>query len=127
MSESLPIQKEFGEVERLGNKIQIKKFGTERVVGQIVLLQKTEPIPHYLAHWLWVGRKDQGKGFASQIMSEVERVSDESGIPVVLHEAIDLEQNQHAADIYEKRRGWTGFENGFDRCYEQHNTYLRSK
>ncbi len=109
MSEAVPIQKEFGEIERLGNHIKIKKLGTERQVGQVTLLTEDKPIPHLIAYWLWVGRKEQGKGFGSQLMEEVEKISHEQGKPVVLADGVKKDENPHAVGMYARRDGWTEF------------------
>ena len=109
MNEREPIQKEFGEIERLGNHIYIKKFGTERQVGQVTLLTEDKPISHLVAHWFCVGQNEQGKGFGSQLMEEVEKVSHEQGKPVVLADGIEKDQNPHAVGMYARRKGWTGF------------------
>ncbi|MDO8514273.1 MAG: GNAT family N-acetyltransferase [bacterium] len=106
MNEALPIQKEFGEIERMGNKIQIKKFGSESISGTISLSKNMFPVPHYVAHFLWVGKKDQGKGLASQLMAEVERISRESGEPILLGDAVEPDQNPLAVGMYGKRAGW---------------------
>ncbi|KKW08667.1 MAG: hypothetical protein UY44_C0008G0032 [Candidatus Kaiserbacteria bacterium GW2011_GWA2_49_19] len=112
MNELLTIRKEFGEIERLGSTINIRKFGSESIAGSISLVPLSEPIRLYLVYDLKVEREEQGKGFASQLMAEVEKISRESSMPVVLHDATDKEkkggktQNPLSIGMYKKRKGW---------------------
>ena len=114
MDENFPqrkeIQKEFGEIERLGNHLAIFKYGTNEAVGEASIAEPTRPFPHIVLLQLDVYKAEQrGKGFASQLMEEVERMSRESGKPVVLCDvtAEDGEQNPKAVGMYGKRPGWT--------------------
>jgi GNAT superfamily N-acetyltransferase len=110
--EKLPIQKEFGDIERekwgrSGHRLEIKKFGTEEIAGSITLEKHREPLPHYIAQSLYVFPKQQGKGFATQLLEEVERISRETGVPVILHDGVKEDQNSQAVGMYADLRGWT--------------------
>ncbi|HTR18649.1 MAG TPA: hypothetical protein VMH91_01550 [Candidatus Paceibacterota bacterium] len=110
-----PIQKEFGEAKRRLNFIEIRKFGQstkeqgalKEVVGHVTVEEQTYPVPHYKVPRLDVyKRENQGKGFASQLLSEVEDLSRTSKLPVVLEDGIVEQDNPEAAGMYARRKGW---------------------
>ena len=103
------IQKEFGEVERIGPLILIKRFGTKEEVGRASLVENDKPIPHLTLLNVDVPESERGKGFASQILAEVERISEEAHRPVILYDVTERyhrEQNPKAIHMYGKRTGW---------------------
>ena len=110
MTERIPIQKEFGEVVRNGERLEIKKFGTNEVVGGIDFWEMDKP-PHYSLDTLKIENKEErGKGFASQLLAEAERISRQTNIPIVLYDGMLLysgDQNSNAIGMYRKRSGWT--------------------
>lgn len=102
-------QKEFGEIERKTNSIEIKKFGTDEIIGELTYVKESDPVPHYYIESLNVDPPiEQGKGFASQLMAEMEKISQESSIPIVLFDAIirHPRQNPGSIGMYGKHRGW---------------------
>lgn len=109
MIESFNSQKEFGEIERKSNSIEIKKFGTDEIIGRLDYVNESIPVPHYYIEFLSIEPPiEQGKGFASQLMAEMERMSQESSLPIVLYDAIHLGQRQNPGSVgmYNKRPGW---------------------
>jgi GNAT superfamily N-acetyltransferase len=106
MKEKIPIQKEFGEVDRKDNYIIIRKFGSEKEVGFARIEHTDIPIPHDYIDELTVFDREQGKGFSSQLMTEVENVSRERGTPIILVDAISKDRNPMAFGMYSKRKGW---------------------
>lgn len=109
------MQKEFGETKQHLNTFEIRKFGQstrkqgalKETAGSVTFEEKVYPVPHYELKRLDVyKRENQGKGFASQLLSEVENLSATSGLPVVLEDGIIEEDNPRAAGMYARRKGW---------------------
>jgi GNAT superfamily N-acetyltransferase len=116
--EGIPAQKEFGEIVRDEDTLEIRKFGTETVVGRINLVKATQPVEHIQISTLMVNKDEQGKGFASQLMAEVEKMSKEQNVPLLLNDAIDENksgQNQGSVGMYAKRKGWTSLPDRYGR------------
>jgi hypothetical protein len=110
MSERFPIQKEFGEVKSSEGEILITKFGSKgEVVGRAKYFERAEPSPHLVLSSLNVASGEKGKGFATQLMAEAERISQESGKPMLLYDAILVygNANPDATGMYGRRPGWT--------------------
>ena len=111
LSPHTEVQKEFGEIERFAHRIAIFKYGTREAVGEASIVENNKPVPHLILLNLDVHKaEERGKGFASQIMEEVERMSKEKGKPVILYDVTDRhhkEQNPKAIGMYGKREGWT--------------------
>ena len=110
-----PKQKEFGEIRHKADSIEIKKFGhsTEaygehkEITGRAEYERHTKPVPHLKLESLDVfRRRDQGKGFASQLMAEMEAQSARSKEPVVVVDAIHEVDNPDAIGMYGRRKGW---------------------
>lgn len=109
-----PIQTEFGDPERRSGGIDIKKFGSEEVVGGAEFRRREEPSPHYVLSSLNVKTAERGKGFSSQLLDEAERMSAETGTPVVLYDAMEFpftDQNEKAKGMYGNRPGWIRLKN----------------
>ncbi len=110
MVEKIPVQKEFiGEVKRYRDGVEVKKFGSEEVGSSATFLTNDSPIPHYLVTRIDVISEEQGKGFGSAVLSELEDMSRETEIPLVLTDGMHLlkrGQNPHAAGMYDRRPGW---------------------
>lgn len=111
MKERMPIQKEIGHVERVGKRIIIKSLRidekepeTDEQIGEITLNDREKPIPHFMARLLHVRRTERGKGFGSQLLDEVERMSKETNKPVVLGNGIS--SGSQASRMYSERTGW---------------------
>jgi hypothetical protein len=107
--EGIPVQKEFGEIRRNENHFEIRKFGTDKVVGELDFYEYERPIKHYYLADLRAVGDEQGKGYASQLMAEMESLSDESHVPVVVIDGIDKHdpgQNARSVGMYGRRRGW---------------------
>ncbi|OGG52501.1 hypothetical protein A2851_00645 [Candidatus Kaiserbacteria bacterium RIFCSPHIGHO2_01_FULL_53_29] len=112
MNESIPTQKEFGEVIDFEDGFQIKRFGTkDDIVAQATLVESPVfPNCYFLDDVMVYKPEDQGKGFASQLMAATEKRSRETGKPIVLNDGTDAlreKQNEQSVGLYEKRSGWT--------------------
>lgn len=109
MSEALRPERETGKITSDGERLEIKRTGTNEVVGYADLLEQDDP-PRYELFYISVKDvENRGKGFASQLMSEIERISSETGKPVVLFDAIldpGMDSEHSAVGMYGKRAGW---------------------
>ena len=94
----------------MGSHLVIFKYGTDEAVGEASIVEPERPFPHIVLLNLSVHRPEQrGKGFSSQLMEEIERMSMDTGKPVVLYDATagdGGEQNPEAVGMYGKRPGW---------------------
>lgn len=86
----------------------MRKFGTREMIGLLNFTECGNP-PHYSVSSVFILSPERGKGFASQLLAEIEKVSRETGKPIVLRDGTSDAhgQNQKAVGLYDKREGWT--------------------
>ena len=107
------IQKEFGQVHRDGNWIHLEKFGTKapEAVASLLWEYASQPYPHLVVQQLGVDESEEGKGFASQLLSEFEAMCREKRLPGVVYDGIDEDEHPFAKGMYARRRGWIAIPN----------------
>ena len=88
----------------------IRRPQTDTVVGEAEFLESPNYPGCYVLTEMKVKHDEQGKGFASQLMAEAERISRKTNKPIIIEDGIwpdDENQNPKSVGMYDKRPGWT--------------------